>query len=791
MTDTWVPGPPPAPTQPPTGLPPTDTWVDAEPCSTDSSGGLTSIIDNITITGAPGAITSVQNDQALWSIVLNDGTSSADFRIDRYQSGVKVDSPVTIARADGTVTFADPVMLGEDPSASDQAATKHYVDVSLPVASTATPLMDGTAAVGIGTTWARGDHVHPTDTSRAAVSALSSYLPLAGGTMTGPLTMTPNSGLNGAAGTARSLTSKTSGSPRWELDLGNTTAESGTATGSDFTLTRYDNTGTYIDSPLGIARATGVATFAQDIVVGTGYAGDAFCSLNAKAGNYGGITAYVGWNQRWTLGLQGNPAETGSGNAGSDFLIQNYTDAGAQIGTALAIKRSSGVATFSAIPIAPTAAPGTNTTQLATTAFVSAALSGSVAGVSSFNTRTGAVTLTSTDVTGALTFTPYNVTNPAGYVTSAQAASAAPVQSVAGRTGAVTLTHIDITDWTATLAPYALTANVPVASSTTPLMDGTAAIGTGTTWARADHVHQTDTSRYAASNPSGYQTAAQVTASLAPYAPLASPALSGVPTVPTAAPATATTQAASTAFVAAATAALPVAMNDNRILNGNFAINQRGQVSGTALAAAAYGHDRWKAGASGCTYTFTAALPDTTITITANTLTQIIEAGMIEGGVYTLSWTGTAQARVYQGSPTGSYAASPVITASLPAGVNTIVEFNTGTVVRAKFEAGTIATPFNRQSLAKSMLDCQRYYQSNTGLTSGGYGGVSGSVWTAYMLPVQMRTSPTVVFVNVSYGNASGLVVYTVNATSLNTQFVITAAGQGYASFGVTLTAEL
>ena len=51
---------------------------------------------------------------------------------------------------------------------------------------------------------------------------------------------------------------------------------------------------------------------------------------------------------------------------------------------------------------------------------------------------------------------------------------------------------------------------IPAASSTTPVMNGTAAAGTGTTWARADHVHPTDTTCYQASNPSGYQTAAQV-----------------------------------------------------------------------------------------------------------------------------------------------------------------------------------------------------------------------------------------------------------------------------------------
>jgi len=61
----------------------------------------------------------------------------------------------------------------------------------------------------------------------------------------------------------------------------------------------------------------------------------------------------------------------------------------------------------------------------------------------------------------------------------------------------------------------------------TPAMDGTAARGTSTHGARADHIHPTDTSR----------------------APLVSPALTGTPTAPTAAPDTNTTQLATTAFV--------------------------------------------------------------------------------------------------------------------------------------------------------------------------------------------------------------------------------------------------
>jgi hypothetical protein len=86
----------------------------------------------------------------------------------------------------------------------------------------------------------------------------------------------------------------------------------------------------------------------------------------------------------------------------------------------------------------------------------------------------------------------------------------------------VHLTHTDITDWTATLnaalAPYAPVTSVPLGSSSFPVMDGTNAIGTSLNWARADHVHPSDTSRYAASNPAGYQTAAQVSTALTPYA---------------------------------------------------------------------------------------------------------------------------------------------------------------------------------------------------------------------------------------------------------------------------------
>ena len=47
---------------------------------------------------------------------------------------------------------------------------------SVPAATTTSPKMDGTAAVGSETKYAKGDHVHPTDTSRQAKITASGIL---------------------------------------------------------------------------------------------------------------------------------------------------------------------------------------------------------------------------------------------------------------------------------------------------------------------------------------------------------------------------------------------------------------------------------------------------------------------------------------------------------------------------------------------------------------------------------------------------------------------------------------
>ena len=57
-----------------------------------------------------------------------------------------------------------------DTALAGKAASSHGTHVTY---ATAVPVMDGTAAVGTATTVARGDHKHPTDTSRASAADLT------------------------------------------------------------------------------------------------------------------------------------------------------------------------------------------------------------------------------------------------------------------------------------------------------------------------------------------------------------------------------------------------------------------------------------------------------------------------------------------------------------------------------------------------------------------------------------------------------------------------------------------
>jgi hypothetical protein len=151
--------------------------------------------------------------------------------------------------------------------------------------------------------------------------------------------------------------------------------------------------------------------------------------------------------------------------------------------------------TFTGVPIAPTASPGNNSTQLATTAYVAAAVSASTTGVASYNGRTGTVVPIAADLTAlggaplaSPTFTGVPIapnatlgTNTQQLATTAFVQSAvvgAGVASYSGRVGAVVPIAADLTAMGgAPLASPAFT-GVPTTASTPTAGDSTTKLAT-------------------------------------------------------------------------------------------------------------------------------------------------------------------------------------------------------------------------------------------------------------------------------------------------------------------------
>lgn len=184
----------------------------------------------------------------------------------------------------------------------------------------------------------------------------------------------------------------------------------------------------------------------------------------------------------------------------------------------------------------------------------------------------------------------------------------------------------------------------------------------------------------------------------------------------------------------------------NKLRNPLFSINQRG-VSGTVtLAAGAFGHDRMRAGASGCTYTFSSSNGVTTLNITAGSLQQPIQASDFSGeaGTYFLSWAGTSQGRING----GAYGASGTVSATCDGSANVVVEFGTGTLSLVQFERDYVTDFLGARQ--NELPLCQEFFFRSTqgiGLVPYDFTGTVSDVRTKFWflpLPVTMRAVPTV-----------------------------------------------
>lgn len=145
----------------------------------------------------------------------------------------------------------------------------------------------------------------------------------------------------------------------------------------------------------------------------------------------------------------------------------------------------------------------------------------------------------------------------------------------------------------------------------------------------------------------------------------------------------------------------------NRIINAQGRINQRVYVSGTATVAAnQYTLDRWRVVTSGQNLSWTGNAARNVMTAPAGGVEQVIEGLNIEGGTYTINWTGTAACTV------AGVARAKGAVFTLTAATDTTVRFTGGTFTDVQLEPGSIPTAFERAYHSDELARCQRYYET-------------------------------------------------------------------------------
>jgi hypothetical protein len=379
-------------------------------------------------------------------------------------------------------------------------------------------------------------------------SALTPYAPLAGSTFTGLVTTvaptTTTAGLNLPHGVAP--TTPVNGDI-WTTTSGlfariNAGTQQYAALGSNVTFSNSSSTFGSSTAAGTINVASGATISGSTKAVNIGTAGVVGSTTNITVGPVLGAstTSIGGTTAASTLNLA-----TGATLTATTKAVNIGTSGVAGSTTTIAIGSTTGTSTttLQGTTNGVTAAADTNSVALATTAFVV----GQAGSATPLVNGTAAVGTSlryarqdhvhGTDTTRAPLASPSftgTVTIPAGASISGFAPLAAPTF-----TGVPAAPTAAVDTNTTQLATTAYV--VAQAAAATPLVNGTAAVGTSLRYARADHVHPTDTTRAA----------------------LASPALTGVPTAPTATAGTNTTQLATTAFVTAAVPSIATVAQTN------------------------------------------------------------------------------------------------------------------------------------------------------------------------------------------------------------------------------------
>lgn len=173
-----------------------------------------------------------------------------------YQAGAAMAAAIIAATSKAT------------PVAADRIGYVNSVDNSL-VQMTWAQMMAALLPGAAASSFVRRNAGNTAYEHRTAAEVLSDIgaLPLAGGTLTGNLSISKNTPLlvlnKSASGQANYIQGQMGGAGRWLLTLGDTTAEGGANAGSDFSITRYNDAGVFQSVPVAINRASGAITLSD------------------------------------------------------------------------------------------------------------------------------------------------------------------------------------------------------------------------------------------------------------------------------------------------------------------------------------------------------------------------------------------------------------------------------------------------------------------------------------------------------------------------------------------------
>jgi len=210
----------------------------------------------------------------------------------------------------------------------------------------------------------------------------------------------------------------------------------------------------------------------------------------------------------------------------------------------------------------------------------------------------------------------------------------------------------------------------------------------------------------------------------------------------------------------------------NLAINGDFQLNQR-VFAGGALAAGAFGFDRWKADTGGANMTLSGYV----VTLVSGTIAQVIEKAL--WGVASFASTqftvsvdtpadgltitlGTATATIAAGSGRQSVTitTNPGDTGDIPVKIAKNSGVGSTNFGRVKVEVGSSATPWIARDTATELMLCQRYFSKGFAyadpVANNNAPGQSGRIYAAFaylttnlsseriFFPATMRAIPTI-----------------------------------------------